>query len=50
MDANERDAVRARLLATFELFELGVEMMAANLRRQHPEAPPTRSNGCSRIG
>jgi len=31
---------RDRLLATFELFELGVDMMAANLRRRHPQASP----------
>jgi hypothetical protein len=29
-----------RLAATFELFEFGVEMMAANLRRRHPDATP----------
>jgi len=29
-----------RLAVTFELFEFGVEMMAANLRRRHPDASP----------
>ena len=29
-----------RLALTFELFEFGVEMMAANLRRRHPDATP----------
>lgn len=29
-----------RLAMTFELFEFGVEMMAANLRRRHPGATP----------
>lgn len=29
-----------RLALTFELFEFGVEMMAANLRRRHPGATP----------
>ncbi|MGH2898862.1 MAG: hypothetical protein ACRDMZ_09330, partial [Solirubrobacteraceae bacterium] len=31
---------RDRLLAAFEMFDLGVEMMAANLRRRHPHASP----------
>ena len=31
------ETLRDRLLATFEMFELGVEMMAANLRRRHPD-------------
>ena len=31
---------RDRLLAAFEMFELGVEMMAANLRRRHAHASP----------
>ncbi|TMQ08061.1 MAG: hypothetical protein E6J90_41535 [Deltaproteobacteria bacterium] len=34
------ETLRDRLLATFEMFELGVEMMAANLRRRHPDASP----------
>ena len=29
-----------RLALTFELFEFGVDMMAANLRRRYPGAPP----------
>lgn len=29
-----------RLQMTFELFEFGVEMMAATLRRRHPNATP----------
>jgi hypothetical protein len=28
------------LLAAFEMFEFGVEMMAATLRRRHPDASP----------
>lgn len=32
------ETLRDRLLATFEMFELGVNMMAANLRRRHPHA------------
>jgi hypothetical protein len=32
------ETLRDRLLATFEMFELGVEMMAANLRRRYPHA------------
>jgi hypothetical protein len=35
---NERETARDRLLAAFELFEFGIEMMAATLRRRHPEA------------
>jgi Rv0078B-related antitoxin len=38
----EHDAIRDRLLQTFELFEFGVEMMAATLRRKHPDATPER--------
>jgi Rv0078B-related antitoxin len=34
------ETMRDRLLQTFELFEFGVEMMAANLRRKHPKASP----------
>ena len=34
------ETMRDRLLQTFELFEFGVEMTAANLRRSHPEASP----------
>lgn len=34
------ETLRERLLATFELMDFGVEMMAANLRRRHPGASP----------
>ncbi|HEX7841932.1 MAG TPA: hypothetical protein VF469_30890 [Kofleriaceae bacterium] len=34
------ETLRDRLIATFELFELGVDMMVANLRRRHPDASP----------
>lgn len=34
------ETLRDRLLATFEMFDFGVEMMAANLRRRHPDAAP----------
>jgi len=34
----EADTPRGRLLQAFEMFEFGVEMMAAKLRRQHPHA------------
>lgn len=34
------EILRERLLAAFDMFELGVEMKAANLRRQFPEASP----------
>lgn len=34
------ETLRDRLLATFDLFDLGVDMMAANLRRRHPDASP----------
>lgn len=36
----DTETLRDKLLATFEMFELGVEMMAANLRRRHPHATP----------
>jgi hypothetical protein len=32
--------MRDRLIATFEMFEFGVEMMAATLRRRHPQSSP----------
>lgn len=32
------ETLRDRLIATFEMLELGVDMMAANLRRRHPDA------------
>jgi hypothetical protein len=34
------ETLRDRLLATFDLFDVGVDMMAANLRRRHPDASP----------
>jgi hypothetical protein len=34
------ETLRDRLLAAFEMFDLGVDMMAANLRRRHPHALP----------
>lgn len=34
------ETLRDRLIAAFEMFELGVDMMAANLRRRHPHASP----------
>ena len=36
----DEETLADRLLMTFELFEFGVEMMAANLRRRHPGATP----------
>jgi len=39
-DDRTAETPRDRLLAAFEMFELGVEMMAANLRRRHPHASP----------
>jgi hypothetical protein len=36
------ETMRDRLFQAFDLFEFGVEMMAANLRRKHPEATPER--------
>jgi hypothetical protein len=36
----EEETLADRLIMTFELFEFGVEMMAANLRRRHPGATP----------
>lgn len=35
---SDGETAKDRLLAAFELFEFGVEMMAATLRRRHPEA------------
>jgi Rv0078B-related antitoxin len=37
---SDGETMRDRLLQAFDLFEFGVEMMAANLRRQHPTASP----------
>jgi hypothetical protein len=36
----DEETLADRLALTFELFEFGVEMMAANLRRRHPGATP----------
>jgi hypothetical protein len=36
------ETIGERLIQTFEMFEFGVEMMAANLRRRHPDASPER--------
>ena len=35
---SDSETARDRLLAALDLFEFGVEMMAATLRRRHPEA------------
>lgn len=40
MHRDEPETVADRLVQTFELFEFGVEMMAANLRRRYPTASP----------
>ena len=37
---SDRETARDRLLAAFEMFEFGVEMMATTLRRRHPDASP----------
>jgi len=34
------ETIGERLIQTFEMFEFGVEMMAANLRRRNPDASP----------
>ena len=34
------ETVGDRMLAAFEMFEFGVELMAANFRRRHPHASP----------
>jgi hypothetical protein len=36
----EDETTADRLRQTFEIFEFGVDMMAANLRRRHPEKGP----------
>ncbi len=41
MDGDD-ETIGERLIQTFEMFEFGVEMMAANLRRRHPDASPER--------
>ena len=38
----DEETLADRLIMTFELFEFGVEMMAANLRRRHPDATPEK--------
>lgn len=40
MRSDENETAADRMLQTFELFEFGVEMMAANLRRRYPAASP----------
>ena len=37
MNAVSHDDMRAKLLATFELFEAGVDMKRQSLRRTHPD-------------
>ena len=37
-ETGDEETASDRLRETFELFEFGVEMMAANLRRKHPDA------------
>jgi hypothetical protein len=36
----DAETLRERLLAAFEMFDLGVDMMVANLRRRHAHASP----------
>jgi hypothetical protein len=36
----DEETASERLALALDLFEFGVEMMAANLRRRHPEATP----------
>jgi hypothetical protein len=36
----DAETLRDRFLAAFEMFDLGVDMMTANLRRRHPHALP----------
>ena len=36
------ETVADRMVQTFELFEFGVEVMAATLRRRHPDATPEK--------
>jgi hypothetical protein len=38
--ASGDETTAERLAQALEMFEFGVEMMAANLRRRHPEATP----------
>jgi hypothetical protein len=40
--SHDDETIGERLIQTFEMFEFGVEMMAANLRRRHPDASPER--------
>jgi hypothetical protein len=37
---SDGETTKDRLIATFEMFEFGVDMMAATLRRRHPHASP----------
>ena len=39
---SDSEAAAARLRLAFELFEAGVAMMGANLRREHPEWTPAQ--------
>jgi len=41
MDSDDETASE-RLVEAFEMFEFGVELMAANLRRQYPDATAER--------
>jgi len=36
----DHDLIRARLRQAFDLFEAGVSMRRASLRREHPDARP----------
>jgi hypothetical protein len=36
----EEETASERLALALEMYEFGVEMMAANLRRRHPDASP----------
>ena len=36
----DAETLRDRLLAAFEMFDFGVDMMTANLRRRHAHASP----------
>ena len=38
MDAHESEAMARRLRQTFDMFDAGVSMMRARLRREHPDA------------
>ncbi len=40
MAFSDEETLADRLAMTFDLFEFGVELMASNLRRRHPDATP----------